>query len=66
MYISTKSLTSRMICVYIVALHFLLTLSSSVDATECPVGCTCNERLVRCMRLQLTTIPEIPADTNIL
>lgn len=54
-----------MILLYVLVLHLLCEISSS-SASECPVGCTCTERLVRCMRLQLTAIPEIPSDTNIL
>lgn len=49
-----------------VIIGLLLHVVSTVEGIGCPARCTCQQKSVRCMRLQLTEIPQVPSDTNIL
>lgn len=46
----------------LVLYHFI----NEVNAIGCPPKCTCQQRNVRCIRLELELIPEVPLDTSIM
>lgn len=49
----------------LIALSLVL-LYSNVNAMGCPEKCTCQQSIVKCIRQQLKSIPEVSALTTIM
>lgn len=49
----------------LIALSFI-SLLNCVNAMKCPELCTCQHGIVKCIRQQLKSMPEVPALTTIM
>lgn len=57
---------SKKLSPVLIALCFISLLNDNVEAIGCPEKCTCQQNIVKCIRQQLKSIPEVPAQTNIM